>query len=569
MIDIWRLLVFLVRLSRGIRLARVWVLLIAVAGLISGFANTGMIVIINNTLSGDSIEPAHLGWAFIGLCAALPVFRFLSQAILIKLTNRTIYVLRLQLCRRILAAPLRHLETLGEPRLMAALNNDVNQLTGGLVNIPLLFMHSAIVIGCLVYMGWLSMSILAYLLVFMFVGILMYQIPLTRAMRHLVEARGVADSLFNDFRALTQGTKELKMHLGRRDGFLAEVESNSSDFHRANIKGNTIFAAASSWAQALFFVFVGFLLFIVTNYQGIDKSILIGYTLTVFHLMTPLEAMLNMLPALSNASASMKNVEKLNFQLAEKVTESESNSQLTGKSTWERLDLVDVCHTYYQESADESFLLGPINLTFPAGQVAFIVGGNGSGKTSLAKMILGLYPPESGEVRLDGKAISDDNRDSYRQKFSVVFSDFFLFEKLLGVSRNEVDEKARSYLEQLHLDRKVSVENGKLSTIDLSQGQRKRLALLTAYLEDRDIYLFDEWAADQDPQFKRIFYESILSSLKGRGKTVLVISHDDSYYHLADRVIKMNYGHIVFDGTYDAYLRWASEAPRSTPATKT
>jgi putative ATP-binding cassette transporter len=175
------------------------------------------------------------------------------------------------------------------------------------------------------------------------------------------------------------------------------------------------------------------------------------------------------------------------------------------------------------------------------------VGGNGSGKTTLAKLLIGLYSPEEGEIRFGGKSITDENRDEYRQSFSVVFTDFFLFDSLLGLDNINIDGDARYYLEKLQLDQTVRVSDGVLSTINVSQGQRKRLALLTAYLEDRAIYLFDEWAADQDPVFKEIFYLQLLPELKARGKTVIVISHDDRYYHVADRIIKLDYGRIEYD----------------------
>ena len=142
---------------------------------------------------------------------------------------------------------------------------------------------------------------------------------------------------------------------------------------------------------------------------------------------------------------------------------------------------------------------------------------------------------------------TDENREFYRQHFSVVFSDFYLFESLLGLDSPELDEQARNYLAQLQLTHKVEVKDGALSTTDLSQGQRKRLALLTAYLEDRPIYVFDEWAADQDPLFKEVFHYQLLPELKAKGKTVLVISHDDRYYHVADHIIKLEYGKIDYD----------------------
>ncbi|HCF26093.1 MAG TPA: ABC transporter ATP-binding protein, partial [Cyanobacteria bacterium UBA11049] len=194
-----------------------------------------------------------------------------------------------------------------------------------------------------------------------------------------------------------------------------------------------------------------------------------------------------------------------------------------------------------------SFVLGRLNLTFHPDELVFIVGGNGSGKSTLAKLIIGLYVPETGEIKLDGQLINKENREWYRQHFSVIFSDFYLFDRLLGIGISNLDLQAKEYLEQLHLDRKVKVENGSLSTTALSQGQRKRLALLTAYLEARPIYLFDEWASDQDPFFRDIFYKQILVNLKQQGKIVIVISHDDRYFHLADRIIKLDYGKVEYE----------------------
>jgi putative ATP-binding cassette transporter len=222
------------------------------------------------------------------------------------------------------------------------------------------------------------------------------------------------------------------------------------------------------------------------------------------------------------------------------------------ESSWRRLQLRGVTHVYQREGEEETFTLGPIDLDLKPGEIVFITGGNGSGKTTLAKILAGLYPPEGGEIRLDDQPIGNDQLDAYRQKFAAVFSDFYLFAELLGIDHPDLDGAARAVLERLQLDRKVQVEGGRFSTIRLSQGQRKRLALLTAFLEDRPIYLFDEWAADQDPYFKEVFYRQILPDLKARGKCVCVISHDDRYYSLADRVVKLENGVIVSDGVSPA-----------------
>jgi putative ATP-binding cassette transporter len=183
-----------------------------------------------------------------------------------------------------------------------------------------------------------------------------------------------------------------------------------------------------------------------------------------------------------------------------------------------------------------------LSLTFRPGEVVFLTGGNGSGKSTFAKLLTGLYIPETGKIRLDGKSITDDNREAYRQLFSAVFSDFYLFERIRSSHIPNLDTLAQEYLSQVQLDHKVRIEGGLFSTTALSQGQRKRLALLTAYVDDRPFYVFDEWAADQNPLFKQIFYTQILRELKARNKAVLVISHDDRYYHVADRIIKMEFG---------------------------
>ena len=209
--------------------------------------------------------------------------------------------------------------------------------------------------------------------------------------------------------------------------------------------------------------------------------------------------------------------------------------------------MVGTTYSYSGETR-EGFNLGPIDLVLRSKEIVFLVGGNGSGKSTLLKILTGLYVPDKGEVRINGTSILDeDDRESYRQLFSAVFADFHLFDRISkedGKNQN-IDELALKYLEQLQIRGKVEVVDGRFSTILLSQGHRKRLALLCAYLEDRPVYVFDEWAADQEPIFKDIFYSQILPDLKQRGKAVLVATHDDRYFHLADRIIRLDSGKLI------------------------
>src|SRR6185312_9169737 len=187
------------------------------------------------------------------------------------------------------------------------------------------------------------------------------------------------------------------------------------------------------------------------------------------------------------------------------------------------------------------FTVGPLNLELKRGEMVFLVGGNGSGKTTVLKLLTGLYLPQRGGLRVDDTAIARHNVQAYRELFSTVFSQFHLFDSLYGLEGVE-PERVAAVLEALELQDKTRFENGRFTELDLSTGQRKRLALAVCLLEDREIMIFDEWAADQDPHFRRHFYESVLPGLQAQGKTIIAVTHDDRYWHLADRVIRMDFG---------------------------
>ncbi|HWS86515.1 MAG TPA: cyclic peptide export ABC transporter [Pyrinomonadaceae bacterium] len=537
-----KLLSFLLRYSpRSVVLA-------VVAGVISGASNAGLLALFTAALRGEQYSKMTLVWSFVALCLFLPLTRFVSEMLLTRLAQGALYDLRMQLSRQIMAAPLRHFEDVGVHRLMTALTDDIPVITNTLVAVPLLCINVTVVVGGLVYLGWLSGVALVAVLCFMAVGIFSYQLPINKATKTFRQAREDGDRLFGHFRDLTGGIKELKLHRRRREAFLNKVlHSTAASLRQKNIKGMTIYTAAASWGQSLVFLVVGVVLLALPMVYEMSGHVLMGYVITLLYLMTPLQLIMNTTPALSRASIALKKVEDLGLTLASKGTEDAPQELPDTISSWLSVELSGVAHTYRRENEKENFILGPIDMTLLPGEIVFLVGGNGSGKTTLSKILTGLYVPEEGEVLLNGTPVTDENREFYRQHFSMVFSDFHLFESLLGLERPNIDEHAREYLRRLQLDHKVEIKDGVLSTTELSQGQRKRLALLTAYLEDRPIYVFDEWAADQDPLFKEVFYYRLLPELKSRGKTVITISHDDRYYHVADRIIKLDYGKLAYD----------------------
>lgn len=520
----------------------------AVTGAISGGASVLLIALINRALSGAAAAPEAGGGViglFVGLALLTLLSSLVSQLLLAALSESAVYQLRLQLSQQILAVPLQQLEKLGANRLLATLTEDTLAIGSAAFNLPFICVDLALVLGCLGYLAWLSRPVLAGTLVFLVVAIALVQWLITLTFRVLKRAREEQDTLFKHFQAITAGLKELKLHRARRQVFFdEELRQTAGQLRRYRISGLRLAAIATSSGEILFFSLLGLLVLGLPRWIDISAPVLSGYALTLTYLTRPLQSLLQSLPSLSQASVALQKVDTLGLSLSQQAETSEQ-LQLPADFRLAQIELVQLTYTYPSDSDGSPFTLGPLNLTIKAGEILFIAGGNGSGKSTLAKLIVGLYQPEGGQLCLNGQPISDRNREAYRQLFSTVFSDFFLFDKLLGLELKDLDQQAGAYLEQLQIAHKVQVQAGVLSTLNLSQGQRKRLALLTAYLEDRPLYLFDEWASDQDPYFREIFYRQILPTLKQRGKTVIVISHDDRYFDVADRLLKLEYGQSV------------------------
>lgn len=516
----------------------------ALTGSISGGCSVFLIAFINNTISSNSSATNQLIWGFSGLAFMTLLTSLISQFLLVNLSQEAVYKLRLRLSGLILGCPLRHLEELGANRLLATLTDDIQAISNAVFDIPLLCINIALIFGCLVYLFWLSGAVFLVTVTFLAIAMAIVQLLITKAEGLFKLSRNEQDRLFKNFRAITDGIKELKLHTSRREAFLTEelqaTARLSRDYKVASLR---ILAIATSLGDLLFFILIGLLIFALPKQTTISTTVLSGYVLTITYLLRPLQSILQILPAFSQAKVALQKIETLGLSLASNVETISTKSKLP--PVFNTIELRSIVHAYHTEQEESNFTIGPIDLNFYPNELVFIVGGNGSGKSTLAKLITGLYIPEAGEILLDNQQITDKNRESYRQLFATVFADFYLFERILGINLNNLDAQAQEYLMKLHLEHKVQVKEGILSTTELSQGQRKRLALLTAYLEDRPVYLFDEWASDQDPFFREIFYKQLLPELKHQGKTVMVISHDDRYFHLADRVIKLEYGKLV------------------------
>jgi putative pyoverdin transport system ATP-binding/permease protein len=531
------------------------VVLSLIAAVVSGACNAALLAVINNLLKRGDGPRALLLLGFAGLCLLLPISRYISEILLNDLGQDSLYSLRLRISRQVLATPLRRLEELGTHRVLSVLTDDVPVITNAILLVPLICLNTTIAIGCLVYIGLLSWKLLSLVGFFMVVGILGYQLPVLKAQHIFKQARADADAVLKHVQSMLSGIKELKLHRGRRNAFLSTVlEPAAASFRTNNKKAIRIYTASATWGQTLVFIVVGLIVVIGTG--EMNRATLTGCTLALLYMMMPLQVIMNMAPTVARANVAVKNVQQLGFELslAEEVEVAARDQVVSGLRAGWTLQFNAVTHSYFREGETHDFVLGPLDVVFREGELVFITGGNGSGKTTFAKLLTGLYLPQTGSIELAGASTTHEaaNQEKYRQHFAAVFSDCYVFDQLLGLQGVNLHEDAPAYLKKLNLSHKVNIEQGKLSTIDLSQGQRKRLALLTAVMEDRPMFLFDEWAADQDPVFKEIFYLHLLPELKAKGKTVFVISHDDRYYHIADRVVKFDDGHISSDVTKES-----------------
>nr|WP_218863622.1 ATP-binding cassette domain-containing protein [Pigmentiphaga litoralis] len=548
----------------------------AVASVLSGICSVLLLTQITAALTAASpAERAVLAWRFAGFAVVAMVSQMVASVLFERLNQRAHADMRRFISGRVIDAEYRRLEEIGGPRVQSALSEHSTQVAEFFVSFPTILVNAIIVTGCLVYMALLSWYVFLAAVVVIGLGSVGYHLAHLRAIRHLDVASKEQDKLFDHFRSLMDGAKELRLHAGKRRRFADTVLGGSIEtVRRERAFGMSVFLVSTAWGNFLIYAFIGLVLFVLVGDVPERGRVMTGFALVFVYMVAPLENLLMALPRANMARVSGARIDEITQQL-DRTTLDDASRDLASSTGPRRgtpslastglpypapadlphpastelpfagLALRDVCHTYYHEGLDDLFKLGPIALTFAPGEITYLVGGNGSGKTSLAKLLVGLYQPESGEILCNGDLVTDANRDRYRQNFSAIFSDFHLFDQLLEGASADRDAQGNALLTKLNLHHKVQVINGAFTTRALSQGQRKRLALVVAYLEDRPFLVFDEWAADQDPVFKDVFYRELLPELRARGKAVLVISHDDRYFHLADRLVRMENGQVI------------------------
>jgi putative ATP-binding cassette transporter len=531
-----------------------WIVLSAVTGVSAGAATVALLGTINGVLNQPGGLAGGLLLTFIGLCGVALFGRMASDVSTNFVGQRLVAQVRKSLAQKILAAPIDALERYRTHRLMPVLSQDVDMISDVAFALSGMLISLAVALGCLGYLAYLSPPLFGLMLVALVIGITVQLMAQIRGEAGFWKAREQEDQLHKAYRAISEGAKELRMHRTRRTRmFSGQIERIVDTIRVVNGRAINTYVIATAFGSALFFLLIALILGWAA-FQPTEPAVLSGFVLVLLFLKGPLDQIALLLPGVGRAKVAFQRIGDLSARFATPEPHLHLERASNGVILKNEIGMRGVRYAFDAPEGGEAFTLGPIDLELRRGEMVFVVGDNGSGKTTLIKLLLGLYAPQSGDVLIDGSAVKPEGRDDYRQLFTTVFSDFYLFEDLVAGEESEggagmevLPETALPYLERLEIAHKVSLKNGAFSTTDLSTGQRKRLALVHAYLEGRPVLVFDEWAADQDPTFRHLFYTELLPELRAKGHLLVVISHDDRYFHLADRVITMHAGKIAED----------------------
>jgi putative pyoverdin transport system ATP-binding/permease protein len=509
------------------------ILLATAAGAFAGLATMGLLATINHSLHASGEFGGGAFAAFAALCVLSIGGGALSGIANTQVGQKIVTRLRKDVSDRVLRAPIPVIERHGSHRLLAVLTSDIDAVSTFTLQFPAFMIALTTAVGSFGYLLALSRPAFALCTAAAALGLLAGRMGQLGWVRDYESARDTEDALRHHYRAITDGAKELRLSRPRRQrvhGFLVSgaveriAQLRASAMRRLWIVDAVI--------ASLFFGVIGILL-AARESLGVGAEAMTGTVLVLLFAKGPIEQLIMVLPQLGQAQTSFRRIAAISAGLDQQVPLPAGGEALP----WSELELRAARYDF--AGADAPFALGPLDLRVRRGETVFIVGENGSGKTTLIKLLLGLYAPSGGALLLDGKPVAAEAIDDYRQMFSCVFSDYFLFEDLPPGGGGAADALAR-----FAIAHKVKVEGGAFATAGLSSGERKRLALVHALIEDRPIMVFDEWAADQDPSFRRVFYTELLPELKRRAKTLIVISHDDRYFGAADRLVRLTQGRI-------------------------
>ena len=512
---------------------------------VSGIANAMNLAVINAAV--DALRGSGPSWQhFVWFGLSIGLFVYSLRYILYestRITEAAICSVRLRLADKIRHSDLLTLESIGEGDIHARISRDTAAIAQAARPLFAAAQGAVMILFTMAYIAMVSPVAMLLCLIIIAGGGVKYFRDRAAYDKGLQEASKQEDELASSLNGLLKGFKELRINKRKSDDVFEEFESIASGVRDVRGRVMVLFANNIIFIEMFFVLLLGAVAFVLpviaTSFSGSATKIVAA----ILFFFGPLSNVVTMIPVLAQVNVTVENLQRLEAALDEalaKTAEHES-APLVDLSSFRSIRFEGVSFTYQDSEGNATFQVGPIDSEVRRGEVLFLVGGNGSGKTSLLKLFSALYWPAQGGIRVDDVQIGPWNIQSYRNLFSAIFSDFHLFDKLHGL-HDAAPDRINALLRLMEISDKTAYAGGRFTNTHLSTGQRKRLALVVSYLEDKPVHIFDEVAADQDPHFRRYFYETLLTEMKSAGKTVVVVSHDDRYFHLGDRVLQMDYG---------------------------
>ena len=505
---------------------------IVLLNLVSAALGIAIISWINHGLLAE--QSLAIGLAkMLGLLILLLATTLGAQWSLTTLGHQFIWRKRSAMIWQMMHTPIASLEAKGEGELLALLGPDIRNITLAFVRLPELIQGVVLAIVAIGYLGYLSLPVLLITVLWLLVTFTLGYKMVSKVYQHIAQVRSFESDLQSSFQVVIQGRKELALNPARAQHFYQHTYQAAAQGYKRNIiKADSYHLSAINWSNIMMLGLIAVIFLISGTQNWVSMSVATSFSLTILFLRTPLLQAIGAYPTLLAGELAFKKINEVLPQVAQPSAE-----PIAPPENWQLLRWENIAWQYPQSA----FQVGPLSMSVRRGETVFIIGANGSGKSTLSLMLSGLYPTQQGQAYCDQQPIPSTQLRSF---FSVVFTKPYLFDTLFLEPDEEDTQLAAEWLCRLQLEKKITLNDQQLSTLALSAGQSKRIALLLAMAEKRDILFLDEWAAEQDPQFRRYFYRELLPWLKKLGKTLIIISHDDDYFDVADRVYEMQHGNL-------------------------